>query len=441
MSDQIIIQCVGCQKSLNSNTILKHLSHKLECKVKYSEAELFNFQESSKKSAKLKKKAWKKADYESRKDEYSMKNALQYKMAKLRSRGELLTTCQNGYFERETKIINTCKLDQDSRDKLKDNQAKIRSKHQELQNRIKLILDRFDDDNFEEKCKQIDNEWTVVIQQGNALHEHLNKQFNPEFKEDERIQCKSCGKKFYENVILKHIVNKKCCKASYEGTEELKTLKEKASVREKGRLKRKYQTDVGNKKIADEYGCFLRSKEDLAKKPKIRFEEKYWYIRDWKRGFSGNRCKREIQKFRESKNLEVQEAMNRIESSIEKEIQELETCFEEVREEVAGAIGHYEFDTEGKWRKEYHLDLDFCNDMFKNVAYHMNEVTDVLYITCLQTFYDYAEQEGIELEILWHGDESSCRPYRSDNIAYGHGKIPRKVYLKIPNKNSNKSSV
>ena len=67
----------------------------------------------------------------------------------------------------------------------------------------------------------------------------------------------------------------------------------------------------------------------------------------------------------------------RIESKIEKDIQEVKYCFEEVRAQVSGGIGQYESDTEGKCRRECQLDLDTRNDMIKNVAFHLHEVTEI----------------------------------------------------------------
>jgi len=64
--------------------------------------------------------------------------------------------------------------------------------------------------------------------------------------------------------------------------------------------------------------------------------------------------------------------------------------------------------------------------------YHIHDVFDTTYITALQTFYDHAENEGIELEKPLLGDGGYCEPYRNDAIISGWNKIPRKVVLKIP---------
>ena len=126
--------------------------------------------------------------------------------------------------------------------------------------------------------------------------------------------------------------------------------------------------------------------------------------------------------------------MTKIETLISSTIKELELSLNEVLDEVSNVIGHFEFDNAGLWRQKCRVDLDFCNDMFTNVSYHINDVFDTVYITALQTFYDHAENEGIELEKPLLGDSGFCRPYRYDTITPGWNKIPRTVVLKIPNK-------
>ena len=50
------IACLGCKKELKVNTILKHLSHKDNCKLKYSELEMQEIIDKAKKSSKNKKR-------------------------------------------------------------------------------------------------------------------------------------------------------------------------------------------------------------------------------------------------------------------------------------------------------------------------------------------------------------------------------------------------
>ena len=431
MSTTTIIYCKGCEKKLTPSTILKHLSHRPDCMQKYSELEFGELKAESLRAFKLKKKIWKQKN----KEAHTKTNAKQYKRTKLKFYADYLKNTQNAYFVGESEIMKDFDLDTESRQHLIDIKENMENKFKELQVKIELLLRNttISDD----QLKQIPNEWDPIIHRGHSFLNEIRKKFDSSFEvlpSKVKVMCKSCSKPFLENTIMKHLANNGQCKDYYEKSNELKFLKERAVKKEKERLCKRYQNDKEKAKIQGDYEQFLRSKNDLDKKPEQRFNEANFAIRCLKNGYEGYRCRKEIEKFRKSQNHEVLEAMTKTETLISSTIQELELSLNEVLDEVSNVIGHFEFDNAGLWRQKCRVDLDFCNDMFKNVSYHINDVFDTTYITALQTFYDHAENEGIELEKPLLGDSGFCRPYRYDTITPGWNKIPRTVVLKIPNK-------
>ena len=143
----------------------------------------------------------------------------------------------------------------------------------------------------------------------------------------------------------------------------------------------------------------------------------------------GERCRNEIQKLKDFRHEDIDVTMERLEKLIHKKIEELESCLEEVDEEVINVTGHWEFDESGSWKKVRTMDFDFCSSMFINVHHHIEEEMESLYVNVLQILKDTCKSHGIKFEVR-ESDEMLYKPTRSKNLGNGWHTIPRNVILK-----------
>ena len=254
-----------------------------------------------------------------------------------------------------------------------------------------------------------------------------------------KIQCESCSERFEENAILKHISKSKSCKSVYYNSEEYQSLKEKALKREKERLQTRYKLDKSRREFYDSYEQFLKSEKRLVGDQNLWIDQ-IKYIDQWKKLKYSNCaiCRENIERLKQSGNLEVHEAMRNIEKVIHAKILELENHIDEVKAEVAGSVGHFEFDEKDHkaWKEDYKKDCFFIKDILLLLQYDICEEMEDLLVTVLQVLYDNAVKVGLKIKPCGiPGDKEFCEPKRitRDPDSIGYLTVPRNVILKIPN--------
>ena len=445
---EIKIYCKGCKKPLKTNTILKHLSHKSECKKKYSHIQIKDLENESKKAFNLKRKAWKRADYRRHKSKYSMENADQYKKRSIKYCGKIIQNQYDSFLKRLAKINH----DELIKAQLQDVEEMMKAKYVNIMKEVDFALEKCDikhlelhDKEWSKLCKQA---WTLV----NIFTPKVdtpNPQPISSISASEKIECKSCHKKFQETSILKHITKSlKCCE-DYSNTKELGMLQKKSSNREIQRLQKRYQDEKESRKAEH------RSKRNdfLLQKKIEEFEMLYEgllnvnvlgslkpiirILNEWDSDESrrGRRIRKEISKFKAKGITEITQSMVQTESMITDKQNNLAVEIEEALEEVEESIGHFEFDEySDKWRKEMDQDRDFANNMLLNCRYYVEQEMEDLYVTVVQILKDTGIKLNDEIEpdnhSLWDTDDHLKKPFWLGQRGKCWTHIPRNVILK-----------
>ena len=435
MSDTVI-HCKSCNKELKPNTILKHLSQKPRCKDKYSKLEFDDLIENSRKRSKSKEKDWKKKNYDPQKR--SEKHKVEYNKAQIKRLGQVIENQYQRFLEIRGKIMDEIISGEPSQE-VKDqvnkvheilNERKIKSEKivaQALQN-----SQTTDHDYHVQLFHDWNTKWSEARHEADEILKKIapEKFQNPKSEDDSnKIECKSCHEKFEENAILKHLAKIKKCMDQYQDSSDFKELQEKALKRVQERSKKRYQDEkeMRAEQYQEERQVILKMRRnevnvrhfnecrDLLKRRSLERFEEVWIIKAWKssnKNSRGAQCRREIGLLKQSKNAEVQEAMQKIENDIEAKISELETCLMEVAEEVKETICHYECDEAGLWRKQVPLERHFIYKMFESVHYHIDDEIEKLYLRVLQILKENSMKEGRELgDIYMHYKINSYEVY------------------------------
>ena len=442
MSDNQI-NCIGCDKPLKSNSILKHLSHKDSCKTKYSDSEINNLIAKSKEAYKINKKSWKKKDYENNKEKYAKSNAIYRKKASIKSYGEELQEKFDFFHKRRMELIeNVSDSNSKSKSQMKSIEERAKSKFDELMEHVRFALKNFETCNESELLQKIRSEWSELMKE---MNEMIDK-FTPRPSKGEQFRCSSCDKSLEKNGILPHLSKMPSCKDSYEKSGELEVLKSNAKKRKKERDHQYYLNEreiraQNYQESKKEYEAF--KKFEFFEKKKEDFAESYegylnrakrlfvlWKGEDWK-GMEGERCRKEIERLRKIGNAEVMEDMSQIENMISDKIEELENCLEEVATEVKEITGNWEFDEAEKWQKIWLEDCRVKAAMFECVKHHIEEEIECLYVTAIQHLKDSAAKIGQEIE-PHKKDHELYKPKRWKRSYYlnDHYLVPRNVILK-----------
>ena len=453
MSDTYF-RCKNCYKDLKSNAILKHLCQKPTCKDKYSTLEYNDLVETARKRSKEKKKIWKRANYDP--DKRSEQHKVEYNKAQIKSHGHLIENHYQAFLESRGKIMDEI-LSQGPSHEVKD---QIKNIH-EIINKRKSQLDKIAENallNFKTTSHsklhdELFKKWEEAQHEADEILKNVapEKYRNPEDQShsdsDDKIECKSCHERFEENSILKHLVKVRKCMEEYQDTRDLKELQEKANNRVKERSKKRYQDE---KEIrAEQYRekrkgilkirrneinlrHFNASKDHLKRMNLRRFDD-MWLIQQWKssnKNSRGAQCRREIDIMKQSRNADVQKAMENIEGEIHSKISELEACYKEVAKEVEDTICHYEYDEDGSWKKQVPLEQNFMFQMFQSVNHFIDDEIENLYLKVLQTLKENSIKEGKELKDLY-------MPYKIKSYV-NSGFIPKKHICDWPIVKSNK---
>ena len=146
MSDNQI-DCFVCNKKLKSSSILKHLAHKQSCKAKYSEAQINEITNQSKKLSKMKEKAWKKNDYEQNKTKYIQKNSLYRKKESIKSCGEMLQRKFDDFHKTRGKLIENISNNNSSSGILEQVGAihqMVKVKHEYLKEHVEFAMKNYE---------------------------------------------------------------------------------------------------------------------------------------------------------------------------------------------------------------------------------------------------------------------------------------------------------
>ena len=455
------IECKGCTKPLLGTTILKHLSHKIDCKRLYCESEIQVLIKNSKQRAKSKEKSWKRKDYLENKEKHLTKRAQLYKKEKVKECQNLLERKfkhnRNTFGIKIKAIQSNPAIGQEIVRQVAKIDEMVHSKFEELQNMVNFALENFKTYNIEDLTDTIYNEWrkldsAVDVSLGKITPQNeyekteLLKLCEPprkisNLKETFDLECKSCGRKSNYNTILKHLSKSKRCMDSYKGTSELKLFKTKAKIRESDRLKKRYQNEKDvkaneyKKKKKDiensiKYFEFKKAKKELSKsreywRDRITGPLKYWRMENC----TGSRCRKEIEKLKQKKVTEIDEWMVQVEEMIQSKLKELDDCLEEVDDEVKNVTGHFKFDNDDKWKKLNIQDSRFCSDMFRNLGEYIEEEMVSLYVTVLQNIKDACQKYGFNFESHEY-DEDLYKDTRMKIVGAQWVSIPRNVILK-----------
>ena len=145
------IFCLGCKNPFLSNTILKHLGHKGNCKEKYSSSEFNKLLENSKKISKAKEKVWKKTFNIGR---FQLKS--------------LITVIENkeNFFHNSRKQriheIKSKGLTNEAKEQLKLIEEMGKAKSKELLCEVNVAMKNFENHKHPALFKKIFDEWNKV---------------------------------------------------------------------------------------------------------------------------------------------------------------------------------------------------------------------------------------------------------------------------------------
>ena len=393
------IFCQSCKKPFCNNTILKHLSHKRNCKEKYSSTDLKTLLENSKKISKAKEKVWKKTFNTGR---FQLKSLI-----------SIIENKENSFHNSRKERIDEIKsngLTNEAKRKLELIEEMVTTKSKELLSQVNVAIKNFENHKHSQLFDIIINEWKKLDSKADEILTNLDPKpensMNPEqanlYISFEEIKCKSCNETFKNIAILKHLGKKKSCKMKYADF-EIENLRVKARVREKARLKNRYQNekDFREKVFKEERQeieykqskrYFKGYREELFKSLKARGARKV--IEAWKdtNCGRGERCRSEIRNFK-SKDIEyVTKQMTSLDNKIEQKLKELKSEILEVEEEVERVVGHWDFQDflhrNELFCVEWRRDWDFVRNMFANLKCYVKQEMEDLYVLVVNELKD-----------------------------------------------------
>ena len=457
MSETKATNCIGCNKELTSKTILKHLSHKPFCKEKYSQTEINDIKQNSKSSAKLMEKAWKKADYSKNKAKYSEKRAKQYKKTKLESIYELFQRHHDNFHESRGKAIKEIaskNTDKEAQDKLLNIEEMVTITQRKIKENIDTTAKNFEITDYQKLFNEVCDEWISLKKNVDEMLVPFGVTFKCSFQEFlsrlkadtahiEWMKCNSCKKTMPESSFLKHLAKLKNCKMKYEGSAELQSFKDKAAAKEKKRLNERYQNEKESraKEYQDEkdnfekqkrYDKYINAYEAIIPACDRETSNAMTLLEEWptEKSHRGERCRREIQKFKAKGILEISQLMIDTEEMIDKKISELKMEVQEVATEVKDLVGHWGYDGTNKWKDAFHSDYDLIRNMLdQGVRYHVEQEMEDLYVSIIQILKDTGIKLGDEIQPIF-SDIDLKHKFWYTRRGNGWEGIPRNVILK-----------
>ena len=132
----------------------------------------------------------------------------------------------------------------------------------------------------------------------------------------------------------------------------------------------------------------------------------------------GNRCRKEIKRFKSKCIENVTTQMVSLENKIDQKLKDLSNEILEVEEEVEDMVGHWNFQDflhrETFWKKESRRDHFFLRDIFESLSFHVEQEMEDFYVSVVQELKDLGIKLGDEIEpygSIYHFDEDLKKPY------------------------------
>lgn len=401
------IVCVGCSEPFLINRIKRHLSHKQDCKRKYSETDLNSLDTKCSEYAKRLKVKDNKERYQQNKhkiaEKYSLTENKQAKKLydkkrnsqKRKLNGDLVkcASCQNEYvstyFTRHLKNEESCSDFYQSNEELKgilDNleQSNIRqiklAKSNYVKKRAKICQERRVQQSIEFygtqnqiKCKGCKEYFARKDIKNHVLQNKTCKKGYAFFFNFEKynydgptMTCKSCKTVLPVKTFRFHLHGREVCKNKYSN-KELEDMKKSSQKRKKEYQSKWYYQQKSEqrrwRRLYDNFGYFKYYKKGCY--------DKIYYELSMESFFKETQ---NISDFREFGTQDtVTQELNKIEAKIKQKIKDLKLEFFKLRKHINKVTGCWMIETPINWEFEVKRDREYVNDMIESFHYFVKD--------------------------------------------------------------------